>query len=388
MFGYYPYIFIGLFLLIAGIYEVFFTNNLYTINRERSNRVLYLSLIFISIIFMTRCFVGWDWYNYYPDFFQDKFAYEKGYRFFVKSVRALYPNFNFFIGINTVIDFLLLGYILKKYSKYPVFTLLLYLTINGLSLEIDVMRNVKSILLFLVSIQFIESRNFIPYILLNIVGSSFHVSSLLYIPLYFILNLKIDKKLILGLFVAGVVYYLSNYNFIIEIVNKLNIERLNGYKTLFIEGGRGVNIFFLERVIFFFTVYIFQQFINEKDSVKYNIFANSAYIGIFIFLYTTELSIISLRLFLMFVYSYWFIFPIIIGSLQNRMELKILVFIVALSIGLFRSYNFLGFKGNKMVYGYDNIFIKSAPMEEKIKILEEARKYNDDGIKKELLLQY
>ena len=70
------------------------------------------------------------------------------------------------------------------------------------------------------------------------------------------------------------------------------------------------------------------------------------------------------------------------------MELKILVFIVALSIGLFRSYNFLGFKGNKMVYGYDNIFIKSAPMEEKIKILEEARKYNDDGIKKELLLQY
>ena len=198
MFGYYPYIFIGLFLLIAGIYEVFFTNNFYTINRERSNRVLYLSLIFISIIFMSRCFVGWDWYNYYPDFFQDKFAYEKGYRFFVKSVRALYPNFNFFIGINTVIDFLLLGYILKKYSKYPVFTLLLYLTINGLSLEIDVMRNVKSILLFLVSIQFIENRNFIPYILLNIVGSSFHVSSLLYIPLYFILNLKIDKKLILG----------------------------------------------------------------------------------------------------------------------------------------------------------------------------------------------
>lgn len=388
MFGYYPYLIIGTVLFMMSIYEVFFENNFNIKNRERKNYMFYFSIIFIAIFLMTRQFVGWDWSNYYPDFFEDKFAYEKGYRYFVKGIRAIHPNFSFFVGLNTIIDFALLAYILKKYSKYPITTLLLYLSINGLALEIDVMRNVKSILLFLISIQFIEKRNFIPYFIINLIGVSFHITSLVYLPLYFILNLEINRKVIFGIFVLGVVYYLSNYNFIIDIFNKINIERINGYKTLFIQGGREANVFFIERVIVFLIVYIFEFFITSVHKKRYTIFANSCYIGIFISLYTAELSIISLRLFMLFIFSYWFIFPIIMEDIKDNYILKVLIFTVAISIGVFRAYNFLSFQGNKMVYGYDNIFIKTKTQEEKIKILEEARKYNDEGIKRELLLQY
>lgn len=388
MFGYYPYLIIGAILFIMSVYEVFFENNFNIKNRERKNYMFYFSIIFIAIFLMTRHFVGWDWSNYYPDFFEDKFAYEKGYRYFVKGIRDVYPNFNFFVGLNTVIDFALLAYILKKYSKYPITTLLLYLSINGLALEIDVMRNVKSILLFLISIQFIEKRSFIPYFIINLLGVSFHVTSLLYLPLYFILNLEVNRKVIFGIFVLGVAYYLSNYNLITELFNKVNIERINGYKTLFVQGKREVNLFFIERVIVFFTVYIFEFFITSVHKKRYNIFANSCYISIFISLYTAELSIISLRLFMLFIFSYWFIFPIIIEDIKDNYILKVLIFMVAISIGAFRAYNFFSFRGNQMVYGYDNIFIKSETKDEKLKILEEARKYNDEGIKRELLLQY
>ena len=47
-------------------------------------------------------------------------------------------------------------------------------------------------------------------------GMMFHSSSLIYFPMYFILNIKWNRKFILGLFVLGNIYYVSNARLIIN----------------------------------------------------------------------------------------------------------------------------------------------------------------------------
>lgn len=382
--GYLPYIILGVILILTTVLEVFS----YDKYSKWNTKVLYIILVLTGSLFMTRWYVGWDWYNYKLDFYSDIMSYEYGYRLFVQIIRGIYPNFNFFVGVNTVVDFLLIGYILKKYSPYPILTFFLYLGIVGLSLEIDIMRNVKSILLFLISLQFIEKNKPFHYFIINVIGILFHVSAIVYLPLYFLLKVNINKKYILIVFIIGVIYYISNATMAIDIIDKLNIERLNGYKTYFLDEEREISIFFIERVVLFACVFFGSGFIEEKYKKIYTIIENSAYISIFIFLFSSELLIMSLRVSLLFFYSYWFIFPLLLKNLELNKLARGTVFIIAMLIVTFRSYNFLNFKGNQMVYKYENIFFKNTPLEDKEERWKEARKYNNDGVKRELLLQY
>ncbi|UYI80136.1 MAG: EpsG family protein [Fusobacterium varium] len=109
----------------------------------------------------------------------------------------------------------------------------MYFGIHGIALEIDMMRNIKSILLFLCSIKYIKERKPVVFIALNILGMMFHSSSAIYFPMYFILNIKWNRKFILGLFVLGNIYYLSNLRLIVN-----GIRAFSGY----LPGGIGQKI--------------------------------------------------------------------------------------------------------------------------------------------------
>lgn len=371
---------IGFLLLIGSMFDVF-------IESKKKELIYFILIAIIAIVFMTRYLVGWDWYNYYKDFYNLNFKYEKGYRLFVILVKKIYPNFNFFIGLNSLIDFILIGWIFRKYSPYPIFSLFLYLGISGLSLEVDLLRNVKSILLFLVSLKALKERKIIVFLCLNILGMTFHITSIIYIFLYFILDRDWNKNIVVGTFILGIIYYCSDYTLIVDFLKKINFSKIETYLAIIPQGKRNiVNIFLLERVILFITVYISSYFINKKYRKLFLIFENSAYIYIFIFLFCSELSIISIRLSLLFVFSYWLIFPIIVESSSG--VIKIVLFILALSFIGLKNFNFFTFQGNKIVYGYENMFLEHKTYEEKAELLKLAVKYREEGKKRELLILY
>lgn len=57
--------------------------------------------------------------------------------------------------------------------------------------SVNVMRNMKSISFFYLSIPFLIQRKALPYFILNLIGFGFHTSSIVYFPLYFILTRSI-----------------------------------------------------------------------------------------------------------------------------------------------------------------------------------------------------
>lgn len=380
------YIIAALILVILSAVEVFSEK----FQKKTSLKIYYAAIGSLALIFMTRWFVGWDWYNYYPDYHGQTSNFELGYRFFAQGVRKISEEYQLFVALNSLIDFLILGWIIPKYSRYPLMTLFLYLGVNGLALETDIMRNVKSVLLFLISIQFIEKKKFLPYLLLNILGATFHITALLYLPLYFILGERYSRKAVMGIFLLGNIVYFSNIMYLKEIIDHIELGRFQGYITLIDNGKtKGVDLFYLERVLFFFTAYFGGEVISQENLRRYRIFENSAYIGIFIFLFLSELSVIAIRLALLFSFAYWFIFTLILENREIKRWLRIGIFSAAMGISLFRGINFLSFEGNRKVYRYENYFSEEkSRLEDKIQVIKEGKKYREEGKKRELLILY
>ena len=361
------------------------------------------SLLLLILFFGLRGYIGYDWYSYKPNF--DKMVtigellkgntqvlysgYELGFQIYTSFIKTLTNNYFIYNFINVSVDFIILYFVIKRFSKYPILSLLLFFSIYGVALEIDMIRNAKSIMLFLLSIKYIEERKILNFGVLNILGILFHYSSIFYLPMYFILNAKWNKKFILFLFILGNIYYLSDIRIVMRIIKEYNTflptgigAKLSGYFSIIpLDFPLGFSLYYFERVIMFLLCWFVSD--NLKNKKYGNIILNSLYISIFFFLYLSEFSIVAMRFGLLFIYSYWFILPMLLEIYP-----KLPIFIVAIAISLFRLNNQINFVGNREVYSYQNILINGDSEENQRKRVEDASKYKIEGHGKEISLLF
>ncbi|MEG1808045.1 MAG: EpsG family protein [Cetobacterium sp.] len=366
-------------LLLLGLYDVFGQN------LKIKERLLKVIVIFLIIFLGTRGLLGWDWYFYYPSFLNETYIYEKGYMIYTTFIAGIYRNYIFYQFITGTIDIVVLYYIFKKYCKFPILTFAIFFSIQGLQMEVELLRNMKAIILFLISIKYIEERKIFPFLLLNFVGITFHWSALIYLPMYYILNFKYNKKFIVSVFILGSICYVFDIKILANLLEKLEFitsgplkEKILNYRSILpVESFRGLNLFYFERLVLFFIAYFYE---------KNNILKNSAYIWISIFLFTSELSIVSVRIGILFIYSVWIIFSRGV-EIENKKISYSLLSVILFLCG-FRLHNNLNFPGNKINYRYQNAIFNKLDYEKREVELKESKKFLKDSHGKELLIQY
>lgn len=366
-------------------------------NRKLKEGYFLFSIFLLILFFGMRGYIGYDWYSYKPNFDRGvinfnyifKSGYEFGFQIYTLILKNIVNNYFFYNILNTIIDILTIFWIIKKYSKYNLLSLFLFFSVYGIALEIDMIRNMKSILLFLISIRYIEERKIWKFLLLNILGIFFHISSIIYLPMYFILNKKWSKKIILILFLIGNIYYLLDSRIVLKLIQTnsfilpttIGLKLSNYFSMIPLDFPLGFSFYYMERVIIFILIYLASEHIQNQ---KYgNIVLNSLYISIFFFLYSSEFSIISMRFSLLFIYSYWFIFSYLFNFYS-----KSLIFIIVVLISFFRIDNQINFIGNKEIYFYQNILLDYNSEEIQRKKVEEAGKYKIYGHGKEISLLF
>lgn len=394
MLAFIPYMEVFSFLLLGGAVDVFGKN-------ERKKHMLFVFSIILLIGFLgLRGFIGWDWWAYYPSYnnLPGGFNYEIGYEIWSNIFYKMGLSYHHFTFINTVVDILILAYVLKKYSKYPIFSMFLFLAVQGLSFEVDLLRNAKAVLLFIISIQFIKERKLIPFLILNILGMTFHMSSVIYLPMYFILNRNYSRKIILPLIILGNIYYLFDTKLFIHILEYMSSVlpaavggKITSYLSIIPQNYKlPIGTLYFERLVTFIMVFFFlhkEKGSREKENQYSLIMENSFYIFYLIFLFTSEFFIASTRIGILFIYANWFLWGDIIENLRNT-KIKVAVFLIAVLIGGNRIYNHFDFNGNKILYRYENIITDHKSYEEKMKDLGRARKFKDEADGKELLILY
>jgi hypothetical protein len=359
----FPYLFVFILLYCYWLLPVTINNN---------------SSIFISKIFLSGftifVFIGFrgainsDWASYYDfyqkvpslfdvnaiaDFFEQSSYWEKGYlwlNILFKTISGNYFSFQFFLFL---INFIILCCTCSFYigKKYLPGLLVFYFLFNGIGIESNLLRNSKAIMLFIISIRFIEEKRIIPFLLLNGLGYLFHASALIYIPLYFFISRRFSRICIFGTFIAGVIILFFSISWIKDLIESLlplfGFENRLLYLTeLYLNSthyssARGISIGTLERLVSFILVFCREKYII-RHSRYMQAFINLFYVYIFSYLYFSEFLVLADRFAVLFCFSYWYVFPLLYVTLAKETKKIFMVcFILYACMKIFVGYGSL-----------------------------------------------
>ncbi len=278
-----------------------------------------LTWIFIGLRghILTDFVVYYQYYHEYPDLFHLSSSdllnlFEPGYNIFTSFTKIFISNYFAWIAFNTLIDLIIIYWFFNKYCKSVILPLIFFIIFNGLLLEFNLYRNIKGIECFLLSLSFLQKRKFIPYLCLNLLGTSFHSSSILYIPLYFFIYKRIPWMVIWAGVIISNAVFIFNIKIISSIIENISLfSILNGSDKISAYVEPGINfkfsIGFFERTFSFvlFTYLYSKLVILKKSNI---IFYNSFWLYYCSFLLLYETSVLVDRIPTLFTYSYWVLY--------------------------------------------------------------------------------
>lgn len=293
-----------IFLIYLLLLLMFILNSI----KEKKFNIPIILVIFLIVITGFRK-TGYDLGNYFINFqemnqLKDVITtlFEPGYAFcafiFKKVFTIFLTDSNaftvFMIFIASVSIFLKYKTI-NKFSKLPIFAFAFYFLCFYIYNDFTQIRHGIAIAFCFYSLNFVDDKKPYHYFACILTACLFHYSAVFFFPVYFLRNIKMDKKkLVWIIFVSFVISFLDikeimlfvNNHIIhsIYIANKLNLYAadslsLFNYSSLF--------------KIIFISMYFY--FVYDKENVKDRICVNTYLFGIFLFNVLSSYSIIAYR---------------------------------------------------------------------------------------------
>jgi hypothetical protein len=337
----------------------------------------YIVIVVLILFFGFRGYVMIDWINYSriynnsPTLFDDinsikeflmpnriiNMNFEKGFLIYMIICKTLSPNYFFFQFISYVIDFTILYFFLKReIPGYIILGFVFFILFYGFQMKMHLLRNIKSILIFMISIKYIKERKFLNFFILNCFGALFHVTSFFFIPLYFILNKNIPSFILIVLFIIGNIIFLLRIEWVKVFLLFINFPGKIGHLVrAYLNSSRysqsfGLSIGYIERTFSFLLVLFLSKKLIKVDKENI-IFINLFYLYCFIYLYFSEMYIFIERVVKLFIFSYWIIYPKIYNLISKKIKYVFLIFLFLYgSLKLSLSYT-------RIFQLYDNILL-------------------------------
>lgn len=316
-----------------------------------------------------RGLVGWDWVNYYPAFEDTKPLWgnfiqnfdgiqDPGYVVYVTLIRSISSSYQFFTLISVLIDVMILNLTFKRYSSHYALSFAVFMVVS-LNMEIDTLRNMKSIMVFLLALPYLQQRKFMKYMLLVLLAVTLHISAIFYVPFYFFGHRRFSFRWFLLLFIVGNAVYLTQIPIIKPLVIETGrllgggrlAEMINAYMSSDIySSARGITISYLERVA---TTILVLCYYNKLLRLKETnvLFVNIFILYVIVTLFMSEISVIFVRVGALFVISYWIIWPALADCFSIRNNFRI--YLICLSVA---ACLFVTVRSMSVLYKYDNFF--------------------------------
>lgn len=329
-------------------------------NQYSSNIVFFFLFLIFWLVAGLRYETGVDWPGYTlffnhsesinkvltnatTNFFITEFEF--GYVLLNSIIKTFTDNVQWLFLIIALITNLMLFSSIKKYSNHIFISLLIYYCTTYFILDMSGIRQCISLNLFLLSLNYIIEGNFKKYILAILIASLFHITSLILIPMYFIL--KIEYKnwiLILFVFIGIIIslFQITWMTFVLEkMIDTFSVQAIAGKLTRY--GNRDDSRIFGIGFIFNIAVFVFCIFKRKELSQNkmFNVFLNMYVINLFFYYFTWELTELSGRLRLYFAVGNIVLFTYFIDIYKHKLNrLLIFIFIISFSIYYGRTYLF------------------------------------------------
>lgn len=300
--------------------------------------------------------VGQDYFFTYVPIFQEVLLtgtvsnVEWGYIFLNRICSIITKDYALIFLLTAFIFVSFIIFACKYYDSSWVLMITIFVAGGYYLYSFNVMRQSIVIAMFFFSLRFIDEKKPFLYFLVNGIGACIHITGLLYLPLYFILNRK--YKTIVYFFMVFIFLVLRiSINPILSflLINTKYYNYLTGY--YFDSSSQKLTASQILNIIGFF-LYFFGR--NKKyNDPKFNIFMNVQFIGLLFSIFVGVVPLIS-RITTMFYLVQFLSFPYLIRHYYSQTA-KTLFSITGVVLSLMLFGNTLIQNGNNII-PYHTIF--------------------------------
>jgi hypothetical protein len=280
---------------------------------------------------------------------------EPGYTLLSYIVIFLKGNFNLFLIIYSLISLIILIKFIKKYSYYPFMSLYVFYSLYFFHQNMSRLRLSMSVMILMVSLNYLYKKRKIKFILTVFLAASFHVSSLIFLLLLVFDHLNLTRKKIIslllisifsGLFFTGYFYreILVNLESYLSI-GYFGLNRLLRYASIkkysVRTGGWGGFAYHLGQSILLLYFYNFIDKFKRKEIVIFKTYL----LGLILYFFFFDIPVLG-RLSIGFRFTEIIIITYYIKLVKDKNLRITFVMIMLLVIFIF------GFKGFTNYYDY------------------------------------
>lgn len=142
----------------------------------------------------------------------EPFDFEIGYFFLTKICAWLGCNKTVFLFIIATLIYLPLFKTIETRSTKPILSILIYFGLGIFSYSLGIFRQMIACSILLIGIKYIEKREIFKYIFIVLLASSFHLTALIALPIYWLYTIKISKTVInIFLFIEIIFLFFGRY---------------------------------------------------------------------------------------------------------------------------------------------------------------------------------
>lgn len=317
-------------------------------NEKNKKYWIAIIMILLSLLSGLRHYsIGNDTYNYYRNFFSIAYygfdflktsRFEIGYSFIVYIVTLLTNNFNVFLLLTSLLVNIAIGTFIYKYSKNPMFSIILFIFLRLFFSEMNILREFLSLTIFLFSIKYIENRNLFKYTILLFIGYLIHNSIIFAFPIYFLYDVKLNSNKKRVAIILTAIVYLFLYRIVTYIANILGIY--SNYIDKYYNSNKLGSILSLavSLTIYLFCWYISKKYITKKpdemEKKRHDFYNNISFILLMINVLVVKISVLS-RIELYYEIFYLLLIPNTINAIKESKKRLIWYIIIFLSFFLY-----------------------------------------------------
>lgn len=305
-----------------------------TIKKYSQNQMSILIILFIFIFTYwagIRYGIGTDYYNYLNIFqginsFSDYNYLEPGFRFIVTIVKKLgFSEFSlFFVFAFILLCFMLVG--IKKNSKYPVFSIFIFMTVFYIGYVFNGLRQGIAMSLLVFVLKDIELKNFKKVFVYTILGMTIHYSAVFIIIGYFF-NKIIIKKMhyilmtIIFMFIVVINDFWSDI--IIHLMPEYIALKINLYSYNYESEIDLLGI--MQRLMIIFPFILYFNFL-KRDNDSFEVIFKLYYLGFIFYSIFSFQEVFATRINMYFRILEIILFPYLLTLRINRFE-KLFLFL-------------------------------------------------------------
>ena len=324
----------------------------------RSNYLFLLVLIPLILCSGLRWEMGTDWRSYYNLFTKNENFYfmEPGYQYYVEFIRKFTDNYSVFLLIT---DTLTIGGILSLIFEYTKKNYLSVFYATGTLLwYAGSLRQMLALLILTYAIRFIIKRKFIFYLILVIISTFFHKTSLFYIAIYFAYNLSLG---LIAVILLSLFFITPHIIFLYDLV--LNFFYSNnglGFRLYKPEDENSSNYYlgFTRKILTFSIIYfIYKKWVSVfdwKEERVFKFYIKMLILSIYFYLVGTfYIVFVSSR---MDIFPAFICTPILIGLIDNRLTKNYQRIILLLIVLIFNLIFYTRLEYMDLFHPYSSIF--------------------------------